>query len=89
MTLLEFYGEECQHCRTMHPLVERLEKELGVKVVKHETWHDPKNDELRAKHDGGFCGGVPFFVNTESGQKICGAVPYETLKRWAEGIEKP
>jgi len=71
----------------MHVLVERLEKELGVKVEKHETWHNKENDALRAKHDGGFCGGVPFFINTESEQKICGAVPYETLKNWAEGTK--
>lgn len=85
MALLEFYGEECPHCIRMHPLIAQLEKDLGVKVEKFETWHDDANNAKREGHDAGFCGGVPFFVNTESGEKLCGAVPYETLKRWAEG----
>lgn len=67
----------------MAVLVARLEKEEKVKVEKFETWHDQKNDAQRAKYDNGFCGGVPFFVNTTNGRKLCGAVPYETLKRWA------
>lgn len=83
MALMEFYGEECPHCSTMAPLLERLEKELGVPVERIETWHNPSNDGRRAELDGGFCGGVPFFVNTANGRKLCGAVPYETLKRWA------
>ena len=85
MALLEFYGTECPHCIHMHPLIERLEKELGVTVEKLETWHDEANEEKRKEHDkGAACGGVPFFVNTESGARICGAVPYEMLKAWAE-----
>jgi len=85
MALLEFYGTECQHCRLMHPLVLRLEKELGVKVAKHETWHDTKNAELLKKYDKGFCGGVPFFYNDATEKWICGEVSYEELKKWAEG----
>ena len=49
-------------------------------------WHDDANEKLRAAQDAdGGCGGVPFFVNEETGAKICGAVDYETLKAWAEG----
>lgn len=85
MALLEFYGKECPHCDRMRPLVERLEKELGVTVEKLETWHDEANEKKRQEHDkDGECGGVPYFVNTESGAKICGAVEYEMLKAWAE-----
>ena len=84
MALLEFYGTECPHCRRMEPLVERLEQEEGVKVEKHECWHDEKNEELRASKDKGDCGGVPFFVNEETGAKLCGAVPYEMLLAWAK-----
>ncbi len=85
MSLLEFYGTECPHCLRMAPLVEKLEKELNVKVEKHETWHDEENEKLRQQHDkNGECGGVPFFINTETGATICGAVSYEMLKAWAE-----
>lgn len=85
MALLEFYGDGCPHCTRMAPLVERLEKELGVEVRKFETWHDAKNEKLRAEKDGGACGGVPFFVNEETGAKLCGATDYEALKAWATG----
>jgi thiol-disulfide isomerase/thioredoxin len=84
MKLMEFYGKECPHCVRMMPMVEQLEKELGVTVEKYETWHDVKNEELRRKYDEGeACGGVPFFVNEETGARICGAVSYDDLKAWA------
>ncbi|MFA5854482.1 MAG: thioredoxin domain-containing protein [Patescibacteria group bacterium] len=86
MALLEFYGKECPHCVRMAPLVEQLEKELGVEVQKLETWHDEANNKLRGQKDAeNMCGGVPFFVNEETGAKLCGAVDYETLKVWATG----
>ncbi len=31
--LLEFYGTECPHCVKMAQLIERLEKETGLKVI--------------------------------------------------------
>lgn len=83
MALLEFYGEECAHCLTMKPLVERLEKETGLKVEKHETWHNQENAKLLATYDTGLCGGVPFFFNTETKKFICGSTSYEELKEWA------
>lgn len=81
--LLEFYGQECGHCINMEPSVARLEKELGVKVEKYETWHNEENDKMRDKYDQGKCGGVPFFVNTDTGATICGEVDYAELKAWA------
>ena len=43
--LLEFYGKECGHCKKMEPLIDQLEKELGVKVHKMEVWHDESNEK--------------------------------------------
>ena len=83
--LLEFYGKECGHCFAMNGLVDKLEKELGVKVEKYETWHDETNTEKMKEYDTGLCGGVPFFFNTESGKFICGETEYQELKAWAEG----
>lgn len=84
MALLEFYGTECPHCRRMEPLLAQLEKE-GHKVERYETWHDEKNAAMLEKYDRGYCGGVPFFINTDSGKWICGATDYDSLKAWAEG----
>ena len=81
--LLEFYGKECEHCRAMEPLVKRLMKEEGVFVEQFEVWHAPENAMKMEEYDKGFCGGVPFFVDTANGKKICGSTSYEELKEWA------
>jgi thiol-disulfide isomerase/thioredoxin len=81
--LLEFFGTECPHCSRMHPLVERLEKEKGVKVEKYEVWHNEENAKKMMEYDKCYCGGVPFFFNTETEEYICGEAPYEKLKNWA------
>lgn len=83
--LLMFTGSECPHCRDMDPLIERLEKEEKVKIVKLEVWHNAKNDELRRKLDTIDCGGVPFFFNEKTNKGLCGAVPYSEFKKWALG----
>ena len=81
--LLEFYGEACPHCIQMKPLVEKLEKELGVKLKKYEVWHNEENSRKMDEYDTGLCGGVPFFFNTESKAFFCGSSEYEKLKEWA------
>lgn len=84
MPLIEFYGKECPHCVAMEPIIEKLIEE-GVKIERHETWHDKKNEALRKKMDKGFCGGVPFFINTETGKWICGGSDEKTLRALAKG----
>jgi len=83
--LIEFYGTECSHCNEMAPLIERLEREEGVRIQKLEVWHNQKNAEIQQEMDQGKCGGVPFFVNKKSGKWICGSTSYEKLKDWAQG----
>jgi len=67
----------------MEPLVEQLEKETGVKVERLEVWHNDDNAKKMDGYDKGRCGGVPFFINTDTGAMICGEVSYEDLKSWA------
>lgn len=86
MALFEFYGQECPHCIRMHPLVEQLEKEHGVKVEKYEVWHNDENRQKMAGYAADRCMGVPFFFNTETQEFICGSTEYEYLKKWA-GIQ--
>lgn len=85
--LMEFYGKECLHCMRMASRVERLEKDTGLKVERYETWHDEANAKKLEEYDKNGCGGVPFFINTETGKTICGETTYEELKKWA-GVEK-
>jgi len=83
--LLEFYGTECPHCEHMHELVAKLEKEEGVKVDTFEVWHNKENEAKLLELDKNFCGGVPFFYNTQTNTWICGEESYDKLKEWALG----
>ncbi len=83
--LLFFTGSECVHCNEMKPLVEKLKREESINLKEIEVWHNAANARFMESIDKGFCGGVPFFVNTKTGKKICGAVDYEALKKWATG----
>jgi len=86
--LIEFYGTECSHCITMQPSIDKLERELGVKIEKIEVWHNTKNAHAMKRYDRGYCGGVPFFFNEGTGKWICGDADYDTLKKWALGKKK-
>jgi len=84
MALMEFYGETCPHCLVMKPLVEQIEEELGILVEKYEVWDSEENAEKLDKYNKGLCGGVPFFINTNSGEFICGSSDIEKLRKWAK-----
>ncbi len=85
MALLEFYGETCPHCIEMKPLVEKLKEEEGIEVEQYEVWNSEENAAKQKEYDAGLCGGVPFFINTDSGEHICGSTDYESLRAWAQG----
>lgn len=84
LRLIKFYGAECKFCQQMEPLDKKLEDELGVKLEKLEVWHNEENARKLAGVDT-FCGGVPFYLNTETTKALCGAVDFETLAAWAQG----
>lgn len=85
MTLYEFYGDECPHCKNMDSKVEELEEDKDVEVKQLEVWNNKENAEKQQELDDGKCGGVPFFYNTESEEWICGESDIETLRKWASG----
>lgn len=88
MTLYEFYGDDCTHCKAMRPKVEKLEEEEEVDVKRLEVWNDEENQEVYYDMKGDEnCGGVPYFYNDESEEFICGEADFETLKAWADGEE--
>jgi thiol-disulfide isomerase/thioredoxin len=87
--LIMFHARECPHCIAMMPHVDRLEKEIGVKIDRLEVWHNEKNADLMRSYRDIIepkCGGqlrTPTFMNTETDAIICGEVEYEKLKDWA------
>lgn len=82
--LLEFYGDECDHCQKMRVLTLRLEKEKGVTVDRIEIWHNEENLKKMEKYDKKLCGGVPFLFNTKNGKWVCGEAPYKKVLEWAK-----
>jgi thiol-disulfide isomerase/thioredoxin len=84
-----FYGQDCPHCHAMMPLVDKLEKELSIKIPRKEVWNDDKNAEKMRKYAHEInhaCGGelgVPSFVNLENKTALCGETNYDNLKLWA------
>jgi hypothetical protein len=84
--LLFFYGDECEYCIEVMKYVDRLIDE-GFIIKKIEVWNNKENDRLMMELDNGenICGGVPFFLNQNTGKIICGEASYKELKNWAEG----
>ena len=68
----------------MAPMVDKLIKE-GIAIERLETWHNQDNAAKLEKIDRGYCGGVPFFINTDSGRYICGGTDEKSLRAWAAG----
>lgn len=81
--LLFFYGEECPHCKNMHALLDRIEKEESVSISRIEVWHNAENLKILESYDKEYCGGVPFLFNTETKKWMCGEISYDELKTWA------
>jgi thiol-disulfide isomerase/thioredoxin len=80
--LFEFYGTECVHCKEMVPLMDKLQKELGVTVKRLEVWHNSDNLALLRKFVPE-AKQIPVFFNEKTGAKIIGNTNYENLKKWA------
>jgi len=86
--LLEFYGEECPHCKRNREMLEKLEKEHKFKTERIEVWHNKENVKRMEEYDKGYCGGVPFLFNTKTDKWICGETEEKELKKWALGDKK-
>ena len=83
-----FWARECPHCQKMLPLVDKLEKETGIKLERLEVWHNENNADLMRSYRTVIapkCGGqlrTPTFFCPETEEVICGEVEYKKLKEW-------
>jgi thiol-disulfide isomerase/thioredoxin len=85
--IIMFHGQECPHCRVMHPIVDQLISE-GFNIEKLEVWHNENNankmrgfSEIITEASGGDLA-VPTFLDEENKRAICGEMSYEDLKKW-------
>ncbi len=71
-TLIYFYTEDCEICKTMEPELKKLEEKYDTEIMKVnvEEGEDERAlfDELALDE----CGGVPFMYNQENQKSICG-----------------
>ncbi|CAN0541326.1 unnamed protein product [Ectocarpus sp. 8 AP-2014] len=49
--LLEFHGEQCDHCEAMKPLFRRLFSETRLVVKRHMVWENTANFRLMSIYD--------------------------------------
>lgn len=85
MSLIYFYGNECEHCERMNTLVDRFMIENQIAIIRKEVWHNKENDAEMQAIDCDRCGGIPFFWNGNTKKWLCGEVSYNDIKEWAEG----
>jgi thiol-disulfide isomerase/thioredoxin len=86
-TFVEFYGEECPHCKKMIPIIQQVENETGIAFLKLEVWHNDTNQEHMSMHASDIerdCGlvGVPTFLSTKTNKSVCGEMTADTLKQF-------
>lgn len=88
--IIMYHGQDCPHCQAMMPLVEKINKELNIVIVKKEVWQNEQNAAEMQKCSVEIkkaCGGemgVPVFINYETKDCICGELNYEKLKQWIQ-----
>lgn len=76
--LLDFWSETCIPCKSLEPLLEKLEKELKLKIYKVDVNENP---ELTSKY---LVRGLPTLVFINDGRvliSITGLHKYDVLKK--------
>ena len=87
--LYYFYTVGCTYCKKVDPIVDQMIEE-GYNILKldlEESENKQVRDELKKKFP--FACGTPFFIDSETGNSVCGSRDKETLLRWAAGEKIP
>lgn len=87
--IIFFHGQDCPHCARMRPVVDKLEKELKIKIKRLEVWYNEKNADIMRKYskiiaeasDDGTLG-VPAFVDVKNNECLIGEQDEKDLKKW-------
>ena len=81
--LVDFWAEWCGPCRQMGPLLEKLQEEMGDKLLVAKMNVD-SNTEVPTKF---MIRGIPAFILFKDGNVVdtkVGAMSYGMLKEWIE-----
>ena len=84
-----FYSQGCGWCKRVDPIVDTLISE-GYDILKLDL-ADGNNKKLQdeVKKEYKHQCGTPYFVNSETGNSICGFREKDVLEKWAKGEEIP
>ena len=92
--LIMFYGTDCPACMDMKILLDKLQKQWNINIETRDVWTGAdKETNYRMFENyiemtgniGTDCDGLPFCINTETNQFLCGNVSYKKLEKWAMG----
>ena len=87
--LLYISNPNCGWCKKADPLVKELVDD-GYKIVTLDVSNEEQGkraSEAKAKHNAS-CG-TPLFLDSVTGNQICGFKDKETIKKWADGEKIP
>eukprot|EP01031_Cornospumella_fuschlensis_P041916 gene41916-51170_t len=83
--MIAFTADNNDACQEMEPVIQRLEKDLRIKVRRININRRPDFVMLYEAVGGMSTSTVPFFYNRRTAQAISGPSPYDNLKRLAMG----
>ncbi|ELR24227.1 uncharacterized protein ACA1_272280 [Acanthamoeba castellanii str. Neff] len=80
--LMFYFSETCPFTQRVLPEVECLQQAMpeGRSLQRLEIRSDKTNYGRYQEAAQGKCRGVPFFINSKTGNFVCGAAPCATLK---------
>jgi hypothetical protein len=86
-----FFSSGCGWCKKSSPVVEELNEEGKYPEILMLDVAEPDNAQLRDELFAEYktqCG-TPWFVNADTGNKICGFREKDVLEKWLNGEEIP
>lgn len=83
VTLVDFWADWCGPCKTMAPVLDRLEKEYGdrVKFVKFDVEQD---NTIPQRYKVMSIPSLVLFRDGQAKEKVTGIYPYEKLAHYLE-----
>ena len=84
--LIDYWSLECDVCKQVAPLLDRLKKEEKVSVTKKEVTKNEANaKKMRALAGEHGCMSMPVIINSDTKKVLCGhaANNYAALKKLA------
>jgi len=77
--LIDFYADWCMPCQILKPMLEKIEKEMGIEIYKVNI---DANQHLSSSFNVMSIPTLVFIDNGKEKDRIVGLVPEKILKDW-------